>query len=44
MKKSLDNKEETTYRRAKERKTTENHSTRTGQLKNTVKREGSQVN
>jgi hypothetical protein len=32
--KSLNNKEETTYKRAKERKSTEDHKTVTGQLKN----------
>jgi hypothetical protein len=34
MSKSLDNKEETTYRRSKHRKNTEDHKRETGQLKN----------
>jgi hypothetical protein len=42
--KSLNNKEKTTFRRAKEKKSTENHERGTGQLKNTVKQKDNTVN
>jgi hypothetical protein len=44
MDKSLDNKEETTYRRAKERQNTKNHQRVTRQLKNTAKQKEDRVN
>jgi hypothetical protein len=44
MNKSLDNKEQSTYRGAKERKNTENHKRGTGQLKNMAKQKGNRVN
>jgi hypothetical protein len=44
VKLSLDNKEETTYRRGKERKSTGNHKRRTRQLKKPAKQKGDRVN
>jgi hypothetical protein len=44
MNMSLDNKEETTFRRVKERKTTKNYKIGKGQLKNGAKQEGSRIN
>jgi hypothetical protein len=42
--KSLDNKEQTTYRRTKEKMNTENHKRGTEQLKRIVKQKGDREN
>jgi hypothetical protein len=44
MNKCSDNKEETTYRRTKERKSTENQKRVTGYLKNTANQKDNRVN
>jgi hypothetical protein len=40
MNKNMDNKEESIYRKAKEKKSTENHKRGTGHLKNMAKEKG----